>query len=160
MTEDRSDLDTVAGLSRQFVLESAIKTLLEHQEATRRILEDLARSVEMARESDKVIASLQVQVDTVREAVKGLREECREMQRVCSDSMSKQFDAIEQQRREHISNSKEDRDDMRGRIAQLQQRLLEVERSAAESGGRYGAMASIIGIVLVELIRWVVSHHR
>lgn len=160
MAEDRSDLGAIAGLSRQFVLESAIKTLLEHQEATRRILEDLARSAELARESNKVIASLQVQVDTIREVVKGLREECHQMQRACSDSISKRFDVIEQQRREHISNSKEDRDDIRERIAQLQQRLSEVERSAAESGGRYGALASVIGIVLMELIRWVVSHHR
>jgi len=160
MTDDRMDISGSSNLQRQLVMESVIRTLLEHQEATRRILEDLSRSVETTREVDKILASLQVQVNALCDSIRTSRQDCLQARQTCAEAMRRRFDVVEQQRQEQRNHNKEDRDDTRARIAQLQERLSEVEKTAAESGGRYGAMASVIGIVLMELIRWVISYHK
>lgn len=139
--------------------ETALEAVVEYQEHVRRILEKLLTDSEARVSIEKQLVLLTERVAVLAQDLEAIEHRCLEerarCERVLNGKVTAAKDRIEERLADRRTFEQERFDAVIKKLDSIEARLLATEKEAASMGGRYGAVTSIIVVLVLEVVRWL-----
>jgi chromosome segregation ATPase len=136
--------------------QDAFKTILDHQGQLRKLIEEMILELRLLQDLSRQVAVLDTRVSSVERFQAQILEDCKE----CRASMNGKISTVQSQFREDSKESvqihQSIRKDVQAEVKSLDKRLDQLEKKAAELGGRYGVIGSVLTLLMIEAIRWFI----
>lgn len=140
-------------------IEATLEAVVEYQEHVRRILEKLLADSEVRLGIEKQMVLLTERITVLAQEVEDVQRRCAEertrCERVLNGKVSATKDRIEERIEDRRLLEQERFETLSKKLESIESRLLVAEKEAASMGGRYGAVTSIIVMLLMETVRWL-----
>lgn len=134
--------------------------VLEHQEKTRQLLEKVVYELRSYQELDRELAILGTRIDNLENLHKELAASCR----FCREGIERTLEAVKSRHYEDTKRNHEGRESireqLRGEVVVLREKIAEIDKRAAELGARYGAVLGVLSAIAIEGLRWLLEGRK
>lgn len=137
--------------------DAIIRTLVEHQQTVRHLLESVVEDVRQWRGLDRELTALSTRLKALESAMDTIARDARECRATLQAKINGLTDQCSEGRIAGVEARAKDREDLHREIKLIESRLNQLERDAAVTASRYGVVAATVAFIVVELFRWMVQ---